>query len=112
AEFADGEISRFRVSEVKAANARPGPHGETLGELDAGLPLRVEDLPERAFLGVVGARGITGRGTDAAVLFLGEVFLSQVLGLAKTPFLAGALVEILGECLGEPVRERFRHDRG
>ena len=70
----------------------------------------VEQLPDRAFLGVVGAGRIAGRGPNAAILFGDQVFLGEVLGRAISPVAAGALVQELGERLGQPIGERLDHD--
>src|ERR1051325_2895598 len=109
-EFADGEILRLGMREVEPADAASGPHGETLGEFDAGVRLHVEQLPENALLGVIGARGITGRRTDAAILFLDEVFRRKLLGPSVSPLVTNALVEKLGEGFGQSVGQRLRHD--
>ena len=79
-EFADGEVFRFRMRKVEAADAAAGKHGEALGEADAGALLGVEQGPDRALLGVVGLRGIAGRGADAAVFFADQLFGAEIFG--------------------------------
>ena len=71
------------MGEVEAADARRGVHREALGELDAGGALGVEQLEERALLGVVGLGGVAGRGADAAVLFVDQVFVRELLVAPK-----------------------------
>ena len=110
AEFADGKVARLRVRKIEAAHTAAGPHRVALGELDAGLRFRVEQLPERALFRVVRARRVAGCGADAAVLFVDEIVGGEVLSFAVAPFVADALVQALGERLGEPVGDGFGHD--
>jgi hypothetical protein len=67
---------------------------------------------ERGLFRVVGAGGIAGRGTDAAVFFADDVLHLQVLGAAVAAEFAGALVHQFGERLGETVAEGLGHDGG
>src|ERR1700710_2259530 len=61
-ETADDEVLRLRVGEVPAADRGAGPHRHRVRELDAGALLDVEELPQGALLGVLGAGGIAGGG--------------------------------------------------
>jgi hypothetical protein len=72
-DLAEREIARLGVGEVEAAHARSGPHRKRLGNHHAGVGLDVEQAPERALLGVIGAGGIAGGGADAAILLVDEV---------------------------------------
>ena len=72
ADFAEAEVARLGMSEVEAADAGAGPHRERFGDEHAGVGLDVEQSPERAFFGVVGAGGVAGGGTDAAIFFVDE----------------------------------------
>ena len=109
-DLAEGEVARLGVGEVEAADARAGPHGERLGDQHAGVRLDVEQAPERALLGVVGAGGIAGGRADAAILFVDELVGAQVLVAAVAPLVAHALVQALGEGFGEAVGEGLGHD--
>src|SRR5438132_6838980 len=53
AKFADGEVFRFRMREVESADAAARPHRAAFGQLHAGLPLHVQQLPENLFLRVI-----------------------------------------------------------
>ena len=73
----------------------------------------VEQLPEGLLLGVLGAGGVAGRGADALVLLGDQVLVVEVLVGHVAPELgADALVQPLGEGLGQPVGERLEQDRG
>lgn|SRR5579863_6667383 len=52
-DFTQAEITRFRMSEVKATHARSRPHGKRLRNLHSGIRLNIEPMPERALLGVI-----------------------------------------------------------
>ena len=69
-DLAEREVPGLGVREIEAAHARAGPHRERLGDQHAGVLLDVEQLPERALFGVIGAGRIAGGGTDAAVLLV------------------------------------------
>ena len=73
----------------------------------------IEKLPERLLFGVVWARGITWRRTDAAVLLRDQVFVRRLLvpGVSP-PFGARAQVQSFRGCLGKPIRQRLEQDRG
>ena len=64
------------------------------------------------FSRVVGARRIAGRRPDAAVLLADELRDVERLVLAVAPVAPRALVQPLGERLGQAVGERLEHDRG
>ena len=98
------------MREVEAAHAAAGPHGKALGELDVGAFFHVEQMPERAFLRVIGTRGVAGGGPDAAILFINEFFGGKFLQIAVAPFFTRPLVQIFGEGLGQTVGERLGHD--
>ncbi len=64
-------------------------HGEVFGEDDLGVFLGLEQIEEEALFGVVGLRGIAGRGADAAILFLDQIFVGEILVVAEAPGDAG-----------------------
>src|SRR5579872_135752 len=68
-DFAKAEITRFRMGEVKAAYARSRPHRKRLRNLNSSIRFHVEQMPEWAFLSVIGARWISGGRTNAAIFF-------------------------------------------
>ncbi len=109
-DLAEREVARFGMREVEAADAGAGPHGEGLGDLHAGVGFDVEQLPDGALLGVVGAGGIAGGGADAAILFLDEFGGGEGFRAAVAPLVAHALVEALGEGFGEAVGDGLGHD--
>ena len=106
----DGEVARVRMREVEAADRSGWEHGEVLRERDAGALLGGEQVEEDSLLGVVGARGVAGRRPDAAVLFVDELLVTQILVSAVTPVRAGALVQQLGERFGQPIGQGPDHD--
>src|SRR5438132_14413738 len=67
-DFADREILRLRVREIKPADAGAGPHGAAFGKPNASVALDVQQLPERPFFGMVRASGIAGGRPDAPIL--------------------------------------------
>ena len=99
------------MGEVQAADAGRRVHREAFGELDAGRSLGIEQLEERALLGVIGLGRIAGRRADAAVFFVDQLFVRELLARAIAPVAAGLRVQLLGERLGQPVGERLGHDR-
>ena len=60
---------------------------------------------------MVGAGGITGRRANTAITLFDEVFVGEFFVLSVTPFFTHAFVQVLGEGLGESIRQRFGHDR-
>ena len=49
-DFADGEVLGFGVSEIQAAPGTGRPHGAALGQLDAGVILPLQQLPQQQLL--------------------------------------------------------------
>src|SRR4051794_25246764 len=79
AEAADDEVLRLRVGEVPAADRRARPHRHRLGELDAGVGVDVEELPEGLLLRVLGAGRVAGSGPDADVALADERLVAELL---------------------------------
>ena len=98
------------MRKIEATDTAAGPHGEAFGQLNAGVLLCVEELPEGALLGVIGAGGITGRRPDAAVLLFDEVLVRQLLVPAIAPFFTDAFVQVFGKGLGQTVGQGFGQD--
>ncbi len=109
-DLAQAEIARFRVSEVEPAYARAGPHRERLRDQHAGVLLHIEQLPERALLGVIGARWVTRGRPDAAILLLNELRVAQAFFAAVAPLLADALVQAFGKGFRQAVGDGLGHD--
>src|SRR5262245_47372362 len=62
------EVPGLRVAEVEAADGRRRPHGEALGQPDAGGLLDCQELPQRPLFGVIGTGRVACRRADAAIL--------------------------------------------
>src|SRR3954467_2725572 len=111
AEATQHEVPRLRVREVQAAHRRPRPHGHALGELDAGVDLGVEQLPDDSLLGVLRACGVARSRPDAVVLLGDEpLAVEGLVGGVAPELLAHPLVQPLGEGLGETVGQRLQQD--
>src|ERR1039457_6285834 len=98
------------MREIKSTDAAAGPHGETLGELDAGVFLRVEQVPENSLFRMVWAGRITGCRADAAIFLFDEVLGRELLVSSEAPGSTRLLVQVLGERFGQAVGQRFGHD--
>ena len=64
-DLADAEIEAFGMAEIKPRYRRARPHRIAFGQLHAGGVLGIEQREQRRLLGVIGLRGIAGRGADA-----------------------------------------------
>ena len=95
------------MGKIEARDAGGRVHGVAFGEADAGGPLGVEQLEERALFGVVGLGRVAGGGADAAVFFGDQVFGRKLLGFAEAPGFADFSVQVFGECFGQAVGERL-----
>src|SRR5262245_40064185 len=99
------------MREIPAADGRGRIHRERLSEANACRLLRMEQLPQFRLLGVIRARRITWRGTNAAILLADELLIRQRLARRIAPKLAThAFVEVLGTGFGKTIRERLQHD--
>ncbi len=111
-EFAYAEVVRLWVREVQSAYRGGGPHSHALGELDTSMFLYIQKIPKRGLFSVVRTSRITRSGPDSLVALFDEVLVGQGLVGPVSPELEPhALVQPLGECLGETIPEGFRHDR-
>src|SRR5690606_21197078 len=100
AEAANPEIAGAGMGEIEAGDGRTGPHREAFGKVDAGVGFRVEKVEDRAFLGMVGAGGVAGGRTDAAVLFADQLLVREHLVRGIAPeFAPDPGVETFGEGL-------------
>src|SRR5215204_1677744 len=70
---AHGEVTRLRMREVEAADARRGKHRRGLGQRNPGLAC-LEQIEQLELLAVVRTRGVAEAGADAAVLLVQDVF--------------------------------------
>ena len=99
------------MGEIHARDRCRRVHGPAFGQRDAGALAGFQQLEQEALFGVVGLCRIARRGTDAAILFLHQLFRRQVLVRSIAPeLLANARMEILRESLREPVGERLEQD--
>src|SRR5207247_10270325 len=69
ADLANSEIFCVGMRKIKATHACTGMHRKGFGQLDACVLLRLEQIEQRPFLGVIGAGGITGSRPDTAKFF-------------------------------------------
>src|SRR5512132_1283015 len=67
-DLSDAEVLRLRTPEVVPAHRRRRQHGVALGESDARVGLRAEQVEQSALLGVIRTRGVARRRTDALIL--------------------------------------------
>ena len=72
--------------------------------------LRLQQIEENSFLAVIGTSRISGRRTDAAV-FLGHQFFIRQLLVGRVPGQPRLAMQHLRQPLGQPVGQRFGHDR-
>ena len=112
ADLADAEVARIGVRDQDARDRGAGAHREAVGQRDPGARGGVEQLEQRALLGVVGLAAVAGRRADAAVA-LGDQLLAVNDSVRRVgPGLAAnPLVHALRERLGEAVAERLEEDR-
>src|SRR5512144_2825705 len=95
-DLADAEIGALRMAEIKPAHRRARPYGEALGQLHADA-LGLQQLEQRALLGVVGLPRITRRRADAAIFLGDQLAAGERLARGAAPeLLAHALVQSLG----------------
>jgi diadenylate cyclase len=109
-DFAETEVSRVRVCEIKPTHARSRPHRKRFRDPHSGIGLHIQQTPERTLLRVIRARRIARSRPDPAILFVNEIFLAQTFIAAVTPFAPHALVQVFSERFSQPVFEGFRHD--
>ena len=70
-----------------------------------GIRLGVEQVKKKPFFSVIGTCGITGRGSDTAILFFDEILVGEIFILAKTPGETGLEMEPFGARLGQAIGE-------
>src|SRR6516162_7093150 len=102
-DLAQTEITRFRMSEIKATHARSGPHRKRLRDLNSCIRPDIEQMPECALLCVIRARGVTRCRPDATIFFLNKIFVAQTFRTTIAPFIPYAFVEALGEGLRQAI---------
>src|SRR5579864_483848 len=97
------------MREVETANRSRRIHCETLGELDARVPLRLEEIEKMAHLSVVGRSRIARRGANSSVTLLEQFVMAELFFAAEAPRIASAFVHELGQSLGQTIREGLGH---
>ncbi len=111
-DLADAEVLRFGSPEVAAAHRRGRQHREALRQRDPRVRLGTQQIEQHPFLGVVGTGRIPGRRPDALVLLLDQAPVVERLIACIAPELrAHPLVQPLGECLGQAVRQGLGQNR-
>ena len=83
---------------------------KVLGELDAALPGRVQQLEQRVFLAVLRAGRIPGRRADAAVGSPISASLSRFSPWRSPSAGPHPRMQVFGERFRQPVGQRFDHD--
>src|SRR6266851_7249131 len=109
-DFAETEISRFRVGKIEPTHARAGPHRKRLSDQHPGVRLHIEQTPKGAFFRVIRACGITRSRPDAPILLLDEIRVTQALRTTVTPFIPHSLVQAFGESFSQAIGDGLRHD--
>ena len=59
-------------------------HRKRLSQFHPCVVLCIEQIKERSFLGVIGTRGITGSGPDAAIFFTEQISIRQLFVALKS----------------------------
>src|SRR5262245_40528205 len=72
-DLAEGEIFRFRVREIQAADRTGRRHRERFSQMNARVLFGLQQIEERSFLGVIWLRRIAGSGPDAAITFFDQI---------------------------------------
>src|SRR5258705_1791179 len=91
-DLADAEVLGLRVPEIPAADGRRWQHREALGQGDARVGFRPEQVEQRALLGVVGAGRVARRWPDALILLVDQGgVVERLVGGVAPVFAAHAL---------------------
>ena len=94
------EIFRFRMRKIEPAYARTGMHCKRLRKFDPYVVLRIEQIKERSFLGVIGTGWITSSGPDATIFFTDQIGIRQLFRSSKSPCDASFFVQMFGKRFG------------
>jgi hypothetical protein len=98
------------VAEVEAADAGAGLHGQAFGDLHADVG-GAQQREQRLLDAVVGAGGVAGRGADALVLLVDQLFFREALVGHEAPQVgAHAVVQPFGAGLGQAVGQGLEGD--
>ena len=99
------------MRQVQPRHARGGRHRAGLSQRQSDA-LSLEQREQRAFLGVVGLRGVARRGANAIVALADQVGNLELLVWRVAPVRAARIgVEFFGERLSQSVRQRFDQNR-
>ena len=79
------EILRLGMGKIEPAHGRGGIHGEILGQRDPGIGFGIEQVEQHRLEAVVGTGGIAGRRADAAIFFLDQRLVGQLLARGIAP---------------------------
>src|SRR5688572_24062461 len=81
----DREVARFRMGEIPAADRRCRVHSVALGQVDSGLIVYVQQVPENRLFRMVRTGWVARRGADSAIPFFNEVLAAQVFVAPEAP---------------------------
>src|SRR5262249_25490326 len=109
ADASDGEVARFGMSQIEAADARTRRGRVALGEVEPGLT-GSEQLEQLPLLGAAGTGGVAERGPDAAVALRNHLIVRELFA-RRVPGAAPLGVQPLRDRLREPIGERLDRDR-
>ncbi len=97
------------MRKIPAAHRSGGHHGVGLGDLNAGLALHIEQLPQGFLFRVIRARGISRRRPNPLILFRNQLFIGQPLFRCVAPeFAAYSQMQTLRERLRQSIGQRLQ----
>ena len=96
------------MTEIEAADRRRRQHRKAFRQRRTGCMMGVQHLEQDRFQTMFRAGGIAGRRADAAILFLDQRFVRQLLALGIAPERgADIMVQPLGEGFGQTIGQRL-----
>ena len=85
------------MRKIEPAHARARMHCKRLRQFDPYVVLRIEQIKERSFLGVIWARWITSSGPDAAIFFTDQISMREFFVAPKSPRNSSFFMQIFGK---------------
>ena len=98
------------MAEVKPADGCRRGHRVRLGQVQTNLA-RAKETEQPSLFAVIGARRITKRGPDTAVLLGDQIFVRQVIFAGEAPIPPRPGVQVLRKRLRETIGQGFDDDR-